>query len=312
MVALLLSFKWPRVYGFDFSGTVVATGGDKEDPSDPIKVGSEVFGMISGLPQRDRGTLAEYVLVSRDVCAIKPPHVRHLDAAAVPLVSITAVKMFEACNIKKGAQVFITGGAGGMGTAAIQLAKCKFGAKTVTTTASPGEKTDLCKKLGADVVVDYRSTKLEELEGDYDVILDCTGEAWKLVHLLGNGGGMCSILAGPTATALRTWLKESNISPDDIGFGIRQFLMSEIGGGIFGWVSGGRSLKKACEAKGASFAHVIGTGNGSIMTEVAKMMGDGVYKAVIDSTWKLDDSLAAIERQMSGRAKGKVVVNVVD
>ena len=298
------------MYGFDFSGTVVAIGGDKEDASDPIKVGTEVFGMISGLPQRNRGTLAEYVLVRRDVCAIKPPQVRHVDAAAVPLVSITAVKMFDACNIQKGAKVFITGGAGGMGTAAIQLAKCKYGASCVTTTASPGEKTDLCKRLGADVVVDYRSTKLEELGGEYDVILDCTGEAWKLVHLLVNGGGMCSILAGPTATALRTWLKESNISPDDIGFGIRPFLMSGIGGGIFGWVAGGRSLKKACEARGATFAHVIGTGNGAIMTDVAKMMGEGVYKAVLDSTWKLDDSVAAIERQMSGRAKGKVVVNI--
>jgi len=127
--ALLLSFKWPRIYGFDFSGVVVKVEDSEIDVDDGIKVGVDVFGMIAGLPQRDRGTLAEYILVPRAVCAVKPQNIAHIDAAAVPLVSITAFKMFEACRIKKGADVLITGGAGGMGTAAIQIAKCKFGAK---------------------------------------------------------------------------------------------------------------------------------------------------------------------------------------
>jgi len=165
-------------------------------------------------------------------------------------------------------------------------------------------------ELGADKVIDYRSTRLEDLQGSYDVILDCTGEAWKLVHLLREGGGMCSILAGPTPDALRTWLSESKISPSDVLAGVRPFLMSRLGGSIFGCVSGGRSLTSACKARGGTFAHVIGTGNGSIMRDVADLMRNGAFKAVIDSEFTLDESVKAIERQMSGRAKGKVVVKI--
>ena len=105
------------------------------------------------------------------VCARKPRGVAHFEAASLPLVSITAVKAFRSCGLVErrrgggddadgsGPRVFVTGGAGGVGTAAIQLAKLLFGASHVATTASPGAKTELCRRLGADRVVNYREER---------------------------------------------------------------------------------------------------------------------------------------------------------
>jgi len=302
---LLLGFDWPRVYGFDFSGTVVTSGDDR------FAEGDEVFGMISGLPQFNKGTCAEYVSVDADVCVLKPNNVSHREAAAVPLVSITAVKMLRACNPAPGARMLVLGGAGGVGSHAIQLAKKMFKAGTVVATASAA-KAEAVKSFGADEIVDYRSSKFEEVleAGSFDVVLDCTGEAWRAVDLLKEGGGMCSIQAGPTVDAVTTWLDESQMDTKRILTGVWTFLHSGVGGGLMNLVTGGRSLTNACEARGATFAHIIGTGNGEIMNEVAKLMEAGALKAVIDSEWELKDTGKAIEKLKGGRALGKIVIIV--
>ena len=121
---------------------------------------------------------------------------------------------------------------------------------------------------------------------------------------------MCSIQTGPTVDAVTTWLDESQIDTKRITTGIWTFLHSGVGGGLMNLVTGGRSLKNACEARGATFAHIIGTGNGEIMAEVAKLMESGQVKAVIDSEWELKDTGKAIEKLKGGRALGKIVINV--
>ncbi|GMH85134.1 hypothetical protein TrVE_jg14229 [Triparma verrucosa] len=307
--AALLSFQWPRTYGFDFSGEVIEAG-PATNPSHAV--GSQVFGMIQGLPQLHRGTLSEYITCPSSVCAIRPVNVTHKDAAAVPLVAITAVKMLEATNVKEGAKVLVLGGAGGVGSIAIQLAKKMFKCGELTTTASAGLKTEAVKSFGADAVVDYRSQKFEEVlpHNSFDVVLDCMGEAWRAVPLLKEGGGMCSIQAGPTASCLRTWMEEAKLDPRTVTTGVRPFLFSTVGGGLFNIFSGGRSLKSACEARGATFAHIIGTGNGEIMSRVASLLAAGEIKAVIDSEFTLQDSVKAIEKLMAGRALGKIVIKI--
>jgi len=104
--AALLSFQWPRVCGFDFSGVVEEAGADDgRDPErftkgrDRFAVGKRVFGMIRGLPQLYTGTLAEYVLVDADVCARCPAGVSHAECASVPLVAITAARALRACGL---------------------------------------------------------------------------------------------------------------------------------------------------------------------------------------------------------------------
>lgn len=318
---LLLSFKWPRVYGFDFSGVVVAKGTQEaKEAKDEFEIGDEVFGMIRGLPQAHTGTMQEYAVVDADVCARKPANVSHADCASVPLVGITAVKMFRACGLQprapgEGPRVLITGGAGGMGTVAIQLAKHLYGAQWVATTATKGPKAELCLRLGADQVLDYRTEDFERVLSQpgkplFDAILDCTGEAKKCVSLLNQGGTLVSILAGPTAECLRTWMEEARIKPADCTTGLQPFLQSRWGGNVFQWISGGSSLAAACAARQAKFAHVIGTGDGEIMAQLAELMAKGQLVASIDKKFPLSESLQAILHQKSGRAAGKVVVLV--
>lgn len=330
--ATLLRFEWPRVYGFDFSGEVVAVGPTPEGGlrGDAFSVGDEVFGMIRGLPEAGRGSLAEYMLVDSHICARKPANVSHSGCAAVPLVAITAVKMFRACGLKEleggaaeaarhGPRVFITGGTGGVGSIAIQLAKRLYGAVYVVTTASEGPKADLCRRLGADLVLNYREKDfLKAIQREQDIVkvlgfdacLDCIGEAWKLVPLLKKGGSLVSIANGPTQLAISTWLEEAEIDPSRITFGVRRFLLSGAGGTAFELASGACSLKRACRRKEANFAHVIGTGDGEIMARIAKLLELGKVEPIIDRSFPLAEALQAIEYQAAGHAAGKVVVMV--
>jgi NADPH:quinone reductase-like Zn-dependent oxidoreductase len=143
--APLLPFRWPRVYGFDFSGVVEEAGPNDGRAADcTFAVGQRIFGMIRGLPQRDTGTLAEYVLVDADVCASCPPNLSHAECASVPLVAITAVRALRACGLAEqptasgsGPRVLVTGGAGGVGSIAQQLARHMFGAAEVEACALP-------------------------------------------------------------------------------------------------------------------------------------------------------------------------------
>ena len=197
----MIGFDWPRVIGFDFSGVVVEVARDCDDE---FKIGDRVFGMIAGLPEKDRGCAAEYLIVDAEVCVKKPDSISHAEAASVPLVGITAVMMLEACGLKMGsksdARVLVLGGAGGVGSIAIQIAKKLFGASFVATTASKGKKETLVKALGADLVVDYRSEKFETKLASqddsklFDAILACTNEASRCPTLLRKGGALCSII----------------------------------------------------------------------------------------------------------------------
>lgn len=145
----------------------------------------------------------------------------------------------------------------------------------------------------------------------FDIILDCTGEAAKCIHLLKKGGGLCSILAGPTAESLQTVLAEGLSQHHSVTFGVKSFLSSSWGGGLFQCLSGGSRLKSECAKRDATYAHVIGTGNGSIVEKVASLMAGGQIKAVIDKVFTLENAVEAIEYQKAGRAAGKVMISVI-
>ena len=343
--AALLSFSWPRVYGFDFAGTVSSVGSDVKG----FAPGDRVFGMIRGLPMLHAGTVAEYCLVPSDVAAKMPPTCTYAQCASLPLVAITAVLAFESMGAPRLAapppgsssssssssavvsgrsphpRVLVLGGAGGVGTAALQLARCAFGASFVATTASKGPKTDLCKRLGADVVVDYRDDKFEEalrpskFGGDddndddpnlFDYVLDTTGEVWRARNLVRRGGGVCSIIAHPTVEGIRIWLASSRLPAGSTTLGVQPFLNSSWGGWLLNCVTGARAMKAACEARGATYTSVIGTGNGDIVGDVARWMHEGKLVAVIDQEYDMKDSSKALEKLQSGRVAGKVIINV--
>ena len=106
---------------------------------------------------KHRGTIAEFLIVEADMCAKCPPNLSHIECAAVPLVALTAELMFSSCQVKESnnagetRKILILGGSGGVGSFAIQMAKCKYQPCHVTTTASL-RKRELLLQLGSDEV----------------------------------------------------------------------------------------------------------------------------------------------------------------
>ena len=119
------------------------------------------------------------------------------EAASIPLVGLTAWQaLVEKANLKKGQKVLIHAGSGGLGTFAIQLAK-HLGAVVATTTSTPN--VDLVKRLGADIVIDYKKDDFEKVLNDYDLVLNSLGGETlvKSLTVLKPGGKLISVSGPP-------------------------------------------------------------------------------------------------------------------
>ena len=163
----------PTVPGYDVAGVVVSVGSQVRK----FKVGDEVYGDINEDPldnPKTVGSLAEYTAVEEKLLAHKPSNLSFVEAASLPLAIITAYQGLERVEFSAGQSVLVLGGAGGVGSLVIQLAKHVFGASKVAATASTG-KLDLLRNLGADLAIDYTKEKFEELEEKFDVVYDTVG-----------------------------------------------------------------------------------------------------------------------------------------
>lgn len=141
----------PFVPGCDLAGTVAAVGPNVHG----LRVGERVWGSNQGLLGR-QGTFAEFAAVAEDWLYPIPAHVSDEQAAAVALVGITAhLGLFHCCRLQAGETVFVNGGTGGVGAMVVQMTKA-VGAKVITTVGS-AEKAALCKKWGADLVLNYKT-----------------------------------------------------------------------------------------------------------------------------------------------------------
>jgi NADPH2:quinone reductase len=163
----------PIILGFDVSGVVRGFGSSVSD----FRVGDEVFAAPSLVRN---GANAEFVCVDARTAAMKPKTLDHTQAAALPLVTITAWEaLFQRSNVQPGETVLIHAGGGGVGHVAVQLAKHR-GCRVITTAGRP-ESLDLCRKLGADVVINYHESdfveraKTETQGRGCEVIFDTVG-----------------------------------------------------------------------------------------------------------------------------------------
>jgi NADPH2:quinone reductase len=144
----------PIILGFDVSGVVSELGKSVTG----FSVGDEVYGAPSLVRN---GANAEFVCVDARTAARKPKTLDHIQAAAMPLVTITAFEaLLERARIQSGETVLIHAGGGGVGHIAIQVAK--FHGCRVLTSASQKESLELCYQLGADVIINYRETDFVE------------------------------------------------------------------------------------------------------------------------------------------------------
>ncbi|MFS4108328.1 NADP-dependent oxidoreductase [Streptomyces sp. PD-S100-1] len=178
----------PYVLGWDVSGVVEATGVGVA----LFRPGDEVFGM---LPYPfGHGSHAEYVAAPARAFAAKPAGIDHVQAAALPLVSLAAWQaLVERAELRAGQRVLIHAAAGGVGHVAVQIAKAR-GAYVIGT-ASAG-KHDFLREIGVDEPVDYRTTDVTEAVRDVDVVLDTLGgeTSVRSLRTLRPGGVVVSIL----------------------------------------------------------------------------------------------------------------------
>jgi NADPH2:quinone reductase len=169
---LPLSPETPSILGMDFAGTVEAIG----DDVDGYSVGDEVYGCAGGLADLP-GTLAEYISADAALIARKPKNLSMREAAALPLVAITAYEGLTRAGVKQGQKILVHGGSGGVGHVAIQLAK-HFGAE-VYSTGGGNSQLKLIEQLGA-TPINYKTESVEDYvakhtDGGFEVIFDSVG-----------------------------------------------------------------------------------------------------------------------------------------
>jgi alcohol dehydrogenase len=295
---------FPHVICYDVAGIV-----EEADGEGKFSVGQPVLDRLFG-DESDgqktpwyRGAMAEFCVAHTSNVVVKPKNLSFEEAASTPLVGMTALQVLKASGLKEGDSIFISGGSGGVGTMAIQLAKHVFKAGLVVTTASKGEKEEICKQLGADVVVDYKSENFEELYGDntankFDVCFDTTAESLRMVKIIKEGGKIISIAGNPTLEEIRriggnAWI-------------LKLFLKRRQK----------REEYKAANSVNADWTYLFLSPSNEDLATLAGYLENGTIKSTIDDIWDFysDDQengwKGAFNRSFSGRAKGKCVIKI--
>ena len=158
--------KFPLVLGRDFSGVVSTVGSGVED----LKTGDSVFGVCEA---GHEGGYAEKVAVKAAIIAKKPDGLSHVNAAAVALTGLTALSAIEeTLKLRAGETILIQGGAGGVASFAVQLAK-HIGARVITTTSAANR--DYVRDLGADEIIDYNAQDFTKVVTGCDAVFDTVG-----------------------------------------------------------------------------------------------------------------------------------------
>ncbi|KAI4389087.1 hypothetical protein MLD38_001351 [Melastoma candidum] len=177
----------PAIPGHDVAGVVVKVGRNVTK----FAIGDEVYGDVNenkpGQVPNQQGSLAEYTCVDERLLAIKPKSLSFGEAASLPLAIETAFQGLERIGFRAGQSILVLGGAGGVGSLVIQLAKVVFGASRVAATSSTS-KLGLLKELGADLALDYTKEELDDLPEKFDAIFDTVGESEKGLKVMKEGG----------------------------------------------------------------------------------------------------------------------------
>jgi NADPH:quinone reductase-like Zn-dependent oxidoreductase len=281
----ILPYRVPFVLGHDLAGRVVRVGSAVRS----FAPGDEVYAR----PGTDAiGTFAELAAVHQDDLAVKPATLTMEEAAALPLVALTAWQaLVERANLQPGQKVLIHAGSGGVGTIAIQLAK-HLGAHVATTTGTAS--TGWVKDLGADVVIDYKREDFEEVLRGYDVVLDSLGgqKLEKSLRVL-RPGGIAIGIAGPPDPS---FAKEIGANPV---VRLATVLLS------------GRTRLQA-RRRHVRYSFLFMKASGDQLRAIAALADAGAIRPVLDRVFPFESVKDAMAHVESGRAKGKVVITMAD
>ena len=282
-VKRILPYRLPLILGHDVAGVVVRVGSRVRR----FTRGDEVYAR----PADGRiGTFAEFIAIKEDDVAIKPKTLTMEEAASIPLVGLTAWQvLIERANLKRGQKVLIHAGSGGVGTFAIQLAK-HVGATVATTTSAAN--VDLVRRLGADVVIDYKKQDFADVLRDYDVVLNSLDKVTleNSLRVLKPGGQLISISGPPDAAFARS-------------IGASWVVRTIIGALSY------RITAKA-KRRHAHYSFLFMRANGGQLTEITSLIDDGIIRPVVDRVFPFASTKEAMAYVEAGRAKGKVVVSL--
>jgi len=265
LVRLDQGFFKPKnaILGGDIAGVVEAIGPDVKS----LRVGDEVYGDTSA---SGNGGYAEYAAISEKTVTLKPQNLSFTEAAAVPLAGITALQGLRAGNIQAGQKILINGASGGVGSFAVQIAKT-YENTHVTGVCSPS-KMDLVQSIGADKVIDYKTTNFTTTGETYDLILDIGANYSPADYKRAlTPNGMCILVGFSTLSHM---------------FGMM--------------LRGGKQIK------------VLGTAkpNKSDLVILREWIEDGLIHPAIEKEYALTDVPAAIRHIETGKVRGKVVIKI--
>ncbi|MBN1467685.1 MAG: NADP-dependent oxidoreductase [Fusobacteriaceae bacterium] len=280
---VLLPYKFPIILGNDFSGVVENIGKNVKK----FKIGDEVYGKTE---QARTGSFSEFLSIKETYLAKIPRNLTMEESASIPLVGLTAWQVLvERAKLKKGQKVFIQAGSGGVGSVAIQLAKY-LGATVATTTGT--ENIEWVKNLGADIVIDYRKEKFEEVLRDYDIVLDTLGGEFleKSIKIVKSGGKIIS-LAGPPDYQLA---KEMNLS-----FVVKMAMY---------FIS--YKIKKMAKKNNVDYSFLFMKSNGHQLEQLNFLIESGKISPIIDRIFPFAQTNDALNYVKKGHSKGKVVIKV--
>ncbi|OAA36475.1 Alcohol dehydrogenase superfamily, zinc-type [Metarhizium rileyi] len=270
---------FPKTPGMDLSGEVVLTGSDVTD----VTAGDHIMARTS--PLKRPGALSEYLIVPHDDYAKLSPGVDLDAAAAIGTAGLTAYQTIKP-YVKPGDKVFINGGSGGVGTFGIQIAKLLGCHVTVSCSTA---KVQHCRSLGADQVIDYKTTSVvDELrgggEGKFSLIADNVGYDpvnlySRAGHALLPGGVFVAVAAGKhmghAALALANLVR-----PSFLGGGTNKMVL------------------------------YLTSSNRDDWHALAAWLNEGKLTSVIERTFALEDALEAFALLQKGSTAGKIVIHV--
>ncbi|EKD20011.1 uncharacterized protein L3040_002311 [Drepanopeziza brunnea f. sp. 'multigermtubi'] len=270
--------SYPATPGLDYVGTIVVPASGS-----PLRAGQLVFG-VAGTSPLAGGAMAEYALVEDKRAILVPEGVGTLDAATLGVAALTAYQSIVP-RVREGDRIFINGGSGGTGTFGIQFAKA-IGCHVTTSCSTTN--VELCKSLGADEVLDYKKGS----------VLDALLASEKFDHAVDNVGHIedkalwwkCHEYMKPGASYV---LVAGEISVPSVVDMAKRALLPRFLGGLKGKVDGFWPEPKPED-----------------LQKVATWVKEGTVKVTIDHTFSFEEGAEAVTKLKSGRAKGKILIDV--
>jgi NADPH:quinone reductase-like Zn-dependent oxidoreductase len=279
----VVKFQLPATLGSDLAGVVAEVGSRVTR----FKPGDAVFANIF---DQGTGSIADFAVVPEDAAALKPANLDFVQAASIPMVGLTSWQVLkERVDLRPGQKVFIPAGSGGVGTFAIQLAKC-LGARVGTTTSAAN--VELVRSLGADEVVDYRTQAFETVLRDYDAALGTVrGDSIeKSIGILKPRGKIVSL-----------------VGPLDVAFA-RARRLNVLLTFVFALMS--RKIMRLAKRQGVDYSFLFARPDGDQLGQIGKLIETQRIRPVIDRVFPFEQAKEALEYLAQGRAKGKVVVQM--